>query len=691
MKSLWIRLAATSLLIAGFAFGAQKQDAVERQLKAARNTELVDGNLKSAIEQYKKVAQSGIRPLAAQALLYMAECHQKLGDAESQRIYQQIVRDYADQKESAASARARLAKAVPVMRAAGNRVVWAGDDMFGAGGISPDGRYMTDIDYNYTGNLILHDLITGKDRALTGNKDWSVGNAASSTFSPDGKQVAYGWRTYAPTTVNDLRIMSLDGTSLPQPKRLVTNDEVSYYDPTDWSRDGKWLAVTIELKDFTKQIAVIAVADGAVRVLKSVGWQGPNRIFFSPDGRYIAYSLPANDNDAQRDIFVMAVDGRNEVPVIQNPANDVLMGWSPDGAHLIFTSDRTRSIGLWAAHVADGRGQGAPFLLKPDVGLVSPVGMAASGALYVVRDTSTVGLHVAPIDLNAGKLTGAPVLQSFWSQYPGWSPDGRYLAYAFTGSSTSIAPPFSGRLLAIRSTTSGEVRDLRPALDYFRRPVWMPDLKSVFVNGRDFKGHFGLFRIDAQTGATTVILSGPATAQVQVSPDGKKIYYGVPSPRRIVEHDVESGAIKEIFQQPPNNGEMELSPDGRLLALTLNDSAPKTTKLLLIPVAGGEPRELHAVSADQIRRFTVLSWTPDGNGLLVVKAGERDESMELWLISIKEDTARKLDIDVSDWTVGNGVRLSPNGRQLAFFTGRPSREAWVLEDLLSGFNRATSR
>ena len=58
----------------------------ERLFKAAMNTELVDGNLRLAIEQYAKVAASGNRSLAAQALMRMAECHEKLGNAEARAI-----------------------------------------------------------------------------------------------------------------------------------------------------------------------------------------------------------------------------------------------------------------------------------------------------------------------------------------------------------------------------------------------------------------------------------------------------------------------------------------------------------------------------------------------------------------------------------------------------------------------------
>ena len=37
------------------------------------------------------------------ALVRMADCYQKLGDAESRRIYEQVIREYPDQKDFAAA------------------------------------------------------------------------------------------------------------------------------------------------------------------------------------------------------------------------------------------------------------------------------------------------------------------------------------------------------------------------------------------------------------------------------------------------------------------------------------------------------------------------------------------------------------------------------------------------------------
>ena len=151
MKSILTGTASALLLIASLAAGAQKQDDAERQLRAAINTELVDGNLKAAIEQYKKIAESKDRSVAAKALLHMAECYQKLCDSEAQKIYDRVVREFADQKDAASVARAHLGRTEANATSAGmtSRRVWGPSpamswsflDAAGAT-ISGDGRFL---------------------------------------------------------------------------------------------------------------------------------------------------------------------------------------------------------------------------------------------------------------------------------------------------------------------------------------------------------------------------------------------------------------------------------------------------------------------------------------------------------------------------------------------------------------------
>jgi len=85
-----------------------KDDRAEVALQAAIKKEMVDGDLKGAIEQYKKIAQSGNRAAAARALVRMGQCQERLGEAEARKAYEKVVREYADQAEAAAEARTRL-------------------------------------------------------------------------------------------------------------------------------------------------------------------------------------------------------------------------------------------------------------------------------------------------------------------------------------------------------------------------------------------------------------------------------------------------------------------------------------------------------------------------------------------------------------------------------------------------------
>ncbi len=173
---------------------AQAPRSAEAQFKAAQQKEEVEGDLKGAIEEYRKVvAGAGTnRPLAARALVRMAECHQKLGDTESRKIYQRVLREFADQNEPVAIARARLGRnASAPGTGIVTRQVWANANAVSLGSVSPDGRYVSLHDWN-TGDLLLRDLSNGEDRRLTDSRN-SDDYPGGSTFGPDGKQVAYAW------------------------------------------------------------------------------------------------------------------------------------------------------------------------------------------------------------------------------------------------------------------------------------------------------------------------------------------------------------------------------------------------------------------------------------------------------------------------------------------------------------------
>jgi outer membrane protein assembly factor BamD (BamD/ComL family) len=141
---------ALALGIAALLFVPARAQNLEADLQRAIQKETVSGDLKAAIEDYRKIADraGANKTLAAQALLHMAECHQKLGDAEARAIYERIVRDFGDQKDVAALATARILQSTTGASARGgfalsNRVVWTvPSGPYFWGNVSPDGRYL---------------------------------------------------------------------------------------------------------------------------------------------------------------------------------------------------------------------------------------------------------------------------------------------------------------------------------------------------------------------------------------------------------------------------------------------------------------------------------------------------------------------------------------------------------------------
>src|SRR4029453_17729873 len=272
------------VVVAAVAFVAAEQgDAARTMMEAARKKEVVDGDLKGAIQQYQTIADSykSDRAVVADALVRMAECYQKLGDAEAQTIYRRIVQEYADKTEALGIARARLGNGAAASTR-GDRAAWTGPkvDMFGQ--VSPDGRYLTFVDWAGESALMVHDLVTNTDRALTAAPSPRFAQFAEfSTISRDGKKLAYAW--FNDKGRYDLRVVPLQPIGVTEPRVLFdSSGDIISIAPQDWSPDGKWIAVNLQRGDGTGQIALVSVATGSLRVLKSTDWRGATKIAFSP-------------------------------------------------------------------------------------------------------------------------------------------------------------------------------------------------------------------------------------------------------------------------------------------------------------------------------------------------------------------------------------------------------------------------
>ena len=663
------------------------QDA-ERLFKAAMNAELVEGDLRSAIAQYRKVVESAPRPLAAQALLRMAESYQKLGDSEAEKIYERLVRDYADQREAIAVARARLHRDSGKSTGRGDRALWTGSgvDLFGT--ISPDGRFLTYTDWVRTNNLMLRDLQTGTSQALTNNTTFGeFGYTNFSVISRDGQQVVFNWQP-RDTGREELRVMSMQRPGLAASWRLLQNQGREFVRPFDWSPDGKRIAVLIEREDQSSQIGFIEVPSGALRVLKSVEWRGTNKIVFSPDGRYLAYALASSEFPGQDRVFVMAIDGSRETAVDAEPSGNQVMGWSHNGT-LLFASDRSGSTSLWSVSIQDGKPTARPRLVKADIGSSWSLGLTQSGALYIHKRASVPYVAVARIDLQSDKPldVSAPLFHRFIESRgrPQWSRDGKQLLYVSCGQ-TGGGPC----KIFVRSTESGTVREILHTLRYVGLPRFSPDGRSIVTDGTDAKGRRGVHLIDVQTGRTSQVVQferGARRRTLGWSADGNGVLLQLDgaSETTVVRRDIQSGTETEILRTALVENEIRISPDGRFAAFLQSESGVYRA-LVALPVGGGAPKELYRMGS-QWGISWQWQWLPDGRGVIAGPAKSDSSPAELWMIPL-EGQSRRLNIDTSNWEEGGHFRVSPDSRHAAFVAaaGNPGAEVWALENFLPGLN-----
>jgi len=410
-----------------------------------------------------------------------------------------------------------------------------------------------------------------------------------------------------------------------------------------------------------------------VRVLKAMDWRAPGKIGISPDGRYLVYDRTVREDSPQRDVFLLSVADGRETLLVEHPADDAVLGWAPEGNAVLFASDRAGTWDAWMVRVSAGKADGAPELVKKDLGQAIPMGFTRAGSFYYGLAIGMNDVYTAAMDPATRIFTApAPLSQRFVGGHsaPDWSPDGKSLAYLFQ-------PPGEGRdvrVISIRALDTGAERQLKPELKFTRQPEWSPDGRQFLVRAYDKQG-WGIFLMDSQTGQVTTLGRGDVFwANHAWSPDSKAIFYQE-GPRRLVRRDYASGEEKLLAADaaPEFGRALAVSPDGSTLAYTAYDRQKKTVVLKLMPAGGGEARELLVIPEQESIAPGDLVWMRDSKQILFVKESA------LWVIPAEGGEPHRLNLSMKGL---RGLRFHPDGRQVAFEAGDRSAEVWVMENFL---------
>jgi len=731
--AMWSKRFAVVVLMAGLgAVVAAGAESVGVLLRKGIYQEETVGDLDAAIKIYQGIVadEKANRPHVAQAKFRLGMCHVKKGEKEKAvGMFEGLVKEFPGQAKLVELARGRLAALGHVPESeepAGIELqeTWpfAGLDEHNVLAISRDGRYFA-FDPGI-GGLTVRDLMNREDQlSIETGADFRIIGAL---ISPDNKWVAYTGRKSRDGT-DLLRVAAIDGS---EARVLDPNEESTNIELMDWSPDSQHVLVSFRLADLSVGIATISVADGSTKVLKALlPYDSPN-CRFSPDGRYVAYCRMAKP--VEEDIFLIPLDGGPEIHLIENPADEHVFGWLPDGKGFLFRSDR-RGEGpdIWMIQVVDGKPQGVPRLVTKGVstrGHFGPVRTPTGGWAFYYREPGeskvVSSAFLAALDPDTGELlndlkpVSQPTAGRERAMSPDFSRDGKYLAYyvAPAPEQSPNGPRYGPGNIVIRSLETDQEREitLSPklshagALNVFSR--WAPDGRSIICCGQAETGRFGLYRVDIDTGnLNPLVLDAPELTKtdwqlpwalgdtkadrlawvIDLSPDGKTLFFArlhwdpnaaageQVTQCRVVARDLETDQEKVIYRNP--DGAFDgltpgVSPDGERLSIG------SETMLKVFTSAGGEPRELLGVEEESSPRFGwtnrmrwTLTWTADSRHLLFMKFDQG--RAELWRISAEGGEPERIGklpaaLGTSIWS----LRVHPKGRQVAFHANRRVRQ-----------------
>ena len=663
--------AAGALLVAVALNAAAPQGPPEIQLQAAIHKETIEGDLRGAIVELQRIVNTpGVgRGVAARAWLHLGQCHEKLGNTEARRSYEQILREFGDQGEVVREARMRLLglpKADAKQPEDGRRGrVIIGPSYHARGAISPDGRYLA---YCCT---VIHDIAADRDRQVPAEI------SGVPRFSPDSRSLAYVLQH--PGERPELHTIGTTGAG---DRVLLSDPDVREMSLFDWMPDGKQLLVRLVRADKTTEIALVAVTDGAVSRLWSPApaFGGTDEGSLSPDGRFFAYRASGSATSSRSTTRILSLDGRVNAVLVARPENAWNAGWTGDGRFAFYSAERGAQ-GIWTVQVDDGRARGSAERVA--VGLdesVRPVGITRGGSFAYHR--SILDTQVQLMSLVPGSAPLAPSRVFGASQAPAWSPDGRALAYAQSG--TGIVNIFTAATRATRSLWTGLPGPVM-ALS------WLPDSSGLAAQGPgpdDSTASVGLRRVDLVSGALSDIMTGPGWRQfganASFSAGGKVVTYktfGAGQVTRLVRRDLESGSEEILLERKPPLyiSAFDVRPATGEVAVAFQETEGGSS-LGVFDTSSRTFRAVHQTArGDYVPASITVAWTPDGKSLLFVTAPGRTKGipMSLWKIPASGGTPQKL---FEAETILQ-VRVSPDGSTIALDTRSYRMETRAVDGL----------
>jgi len=310
-----------------------------------------------------------------------------------------------------------------------------------------------------------------------------------SDWSPDGRRVAY--------TVDSAAVDSVDVATGEVARLVVATPGTTVFGPA-FAPDGQ----TVSYVRLVGATADLVVGDGAVTSGEDVfgfaaSWLSAGELVYTADGGIRRRSLAGGARPIPFEAEVPVVsrrDYRRSVPDLDSSAPRPVQGIaspvaSPDGTQVAFRALNS----LWLMRL----GGGQPVRLVDDGFFASDPDFAPDGASLVYASDRAGGADLWLRDLATGderRLTEVSGAQ----MTPRWSPDGTRIAYSDQDGA-----------IWVLDIAAGNVRQVTPTLFMPGRVTWSPDgavlaLAAVKPYSKRFReGTSQILTVDLATGALT--------------------------------------------------------------------------------------------------------------------------------------------------------------------------------------------
>jgi Tol biopolymer transport system component len=579
-------VALTVLVMAGLApiTSAQTKPAVE--LEGAIAKEQTTGDLKAAIAAYQKIAARSVAPrdVRARALLHLAACYEKQGQ-QARGVYQQIVRDYADQpaakQANAKLAAMRQAEPEAASRAMTQRKFELPVSIPGATtGRLTDGQRVLYVD-EATGDLTISDL-SGANRRVV--------------LKPNGEvEFLYPSRdlsmVYFQLTKSDgSRVSAVIGTDGSGYREVGNHQSCG----AAWSWDNRFLLACKPQLAGPTDLEKISMADGETRKL---GPTGAHAMRVSPDGRFVAYSVWESQF---QQIYVAPIDG-GAPQLISDRA--VIMDWTRDGRYLLAGMDLSGSEALYLLPVNDGKKAGDPVFVRYGFFGMGHVTLAGAFVYPVPAQAGSFESWLGTLDPGGRPGGWKPLTLSSGSSSPtpAWSPDSSRIAYT----AANLAAGQTTQTVRLRNVANGEDHELYRAGTGTMSCVWASQHQTLFCGQHASENRTEILSIAVDSGQARLLGSLRSTWSVGTSSrDDQSLY--MMSPGHLMRWEIgthQSSAVED------SRGFIPPSPDERWVVRRNNGT------IEIRPMAGGAWKALGTIAPDG-DVYRLAAFTPDGKWLL---------------------------------------------------------------------------